>query len=160
MKVSAKDQIDQGAYGRSLKPGTYQATILVSEDYTSNKGNECVKMTFSVDAPPEAAPEGKVKVDHYPTPGQFSMKNFIEEFYPDAVGKDANIDPSDLVGKRCRVVTRISQEKKNPDGTVKYAARVEVSKVLKRDPEDKTPDLDISKEEEEAGEQGGEQQPF
>lgn len=157
MQINESDQIDQGAYGRKLKPAVHPAFIMECKEHLSAKGRACVLMTFSIDATEENAPEGKVKVDYYVTPGQFSLKNFLEVFFPQAIGKKIDLTPEvldSLLGKRVQVLTSWRGEVKNEDGSTKWKARAEVSKILPKAKDDATPDLVLTRDA--PAEEGGE----
>lgn len=147
MHISAQDQIDQGAFGRSLKAGTYPAFVLSADLHTSAKGTGCIKLTLTVEPPDpladEVAPEGKVKIDHYCVGGQASMKQFVALFFPTMVGKSFDPDLSGLPGRRIGITTRWRDPVRNEDGTQRYGARAEVVRLHGRLKGDTTPDLKI-----------------
>jgi hypothetical protein len=106
----SREELDEAKDGggarwdNPLAPGTYPLKCLYGGmEVSKSSGNEMMKFTFLVDAPPTAAPEGDVKLDYY-VANAWSAKNFLMALAPASLGgtEEVEIEPGDFVDAECR----------------------------------------------------------
>lgn len=87
-------------WGRPFTPGWQPGKVLTAEEYQSQKGNDCLKLTFAV-----AGPKGGVKVDKYVVTSGGRFKDFLEVLAPEYLD-GGDLEPEVLVGRTCEVEVR------------------------------------------------------
>lgn len=136
MDVTEQDQeIDPNAdarWNRMLKPGTYDFTVVDAQEGVTNGGKNKITLTLVTNPSPEAAPEGPVKIDFVCTVGTFSLRNLIETFEPEKLGKKATLDTAAYKGCIVKASTKWEEERAKPDGSGTYKARPSIIKLIGR----------------------------
>lgn len=144
MEISEEDQaVDEtgdARFGRPITAGTYDVEVVEVEEGVTGKGANKVKIVLAtLNASPDQAPEGQVKVDYHCVFGQFSIRNMIEVLDPTKLGKKkANLDTASYVGLRCKAALKWDKarvkEGATPeqiaDGTGLYKAKAAVIKLV------------------------------